>query len=177
MVVMLFLFTLLIFPIKIGAKLYFLPEEGFLSVKFFLYRFFVFNLEFFSSEGKIFLKIGKRQPSEFVFDFSNTGNNIDFYNPLQITRFSMILHIGGNPQTVTVFSFLSKTIADLLPKSIKSTKIKIRSIPAYYKSGFSAKAKISVFTNLLALLYSLIYYLIKKIFSKKEKTNAIQQSN
>ncbi len=177
MIIMLFLFTLLIFPIKIGAKLYFLPEEGFLSIKFFLYRIFIFNLEFFISNDKIFLKLGKKKPSEFNLDLSNNEKSQLPFNPLIIRKVSIIINTGGSPVFVTGYSFVANIISSKLPKYFKNTKIEICSFPAYYKSGISIKGHLSVFTNILALFYMLIYYLISKLFTKKEKQNAIQQSN
>ena len=156
MVIMLFLFILLIFPIKLGAKLYFLPKEGYLTIKFFLYRIFILSIHIFATNGKIYFKLGKKRPSEFLIDFSTSQKTTIPYNPFKIMKLKIFLQAGGNPTVVTTFSFFFNFFGKVLATKFKNIKVDIYSLPSYYKQEFSLKSKLVLYTSLLAVIYALV---------------------
>lgn len=177
MVIMLFFIILIIFPIKLSAKSFLSIKNGYLTLKFFVYHLFVIDINLFTHNDNLYLKIGKNKPSEFVLDFSNKGKSVQIpFNPLRLLRANICLYIGGSPQNLAFYNAFINAGSSFVLSIIDDRRIKVKCIPAYYSEDIILKINLSVFTNLLALIIVGVLYLIKKIFTKKETKNAIQQS-
>lgn len=174
---MLFFIILIIFPIKLSAKSFLSIKNGYLTLKFFVYHLFIIDINLFTHNDNLYLKIGKNKPSEFVLDLSNNSKGIQIpFNPLRLIKANVFLYIGGNPQRITFINEFINTITNLFLLVLHDKRIKVKCAPNYYSDDIKLKINLSVFTNLLALIIVGVLYLIKKIFTKKETKNAIQQS-
>lgn len=176
MVIMLFIFVILIFPINLRVKLNFNLNDRFLWLKFFLFHIFITDVKFIQVDNNIYLKIGSKKPTKFSIDLSNKSAPIPF-NPIYLKNASINITQGTNPIYTTILNYIINIAKNILYRITNKYKIQICTTPIFHKSVLSIKAKLSAYTNILALLYALIIYSISKIFTKKEKKNVIQQSN
>lgn len=173
MVIMLFIFTILLFPIRLNAKVYLKPEEEIIYIKLFLYKFFISDLKIFIFNNEINYKIGKSKPKVFKFTvpFEQNNNQLDYF---KIKRIDVLIYLGINTFISTFGSLILKFISQIVSDNSKiSTNVRV--LPIYFSNSLHLKGKVGLSTNILKILSALLVNLISNILKqRKENKNAIQ---
>lgn len=173
MVIVLFLFVLLLFPIKFTAKINADFKNAYFCVNLFLFRLLATSIQVFNYEDKLYYAVARFAPKPIkIKKNSQKSYNIPVsYDFFRGERLMVVAKIGAFSPALNVM--LSGVLRIIFPRfcHIIDERLSVDVIPDFFDNNIKVFSNLTVFTCLGLIIFQFIKRAVKGV------KYALQQSH